>query len=341
MVVAGDVVKWSSGAPVASGGTSAQRAPAGAPSAAPGLAVAGPVQDAGAVLAQAGAENFTVASRLLPRTVRRHLLAVYGFARLADDLGDEAPGDRAALLDELARQLDVVFAVAGARRSAPGGGACGAAADHADGAGLHPLLSRLTDTVAARDLPRAPFDRLIEANRHDQTTTGHATFADLLAYCRLSATPVGELVLRVVGAASPRNLALADATCVGLQLAELWQDLGEDCRAGRVYLPLDDVARYGYDLDRLERGVADDAFRRLMAFEVARARRFLERGRPLGDLLGGRVGLAVRLYTVGGMLALDELERRRYDTLTTSGRVSRGRLLRATIGEIVRRGWDR
>jgi squalene synthase HpnC len=278
-----------------------------------GLAGAGRVQDAESILSQAGSENFPVASRLFPRALRRHLMNIYGFARLVDDLGDEAPGDRLALLDGLSSELDDVFA--GRRPS-------------------HPLLRRLADTVACCALPRDPFDRLIEANGQDQTVTRYQTFDDLLAYCYLSATPVGELVLRLAGACTAQTLALADATCIGLQLAEFWQDLGEDARKGRIYVPLEDLDRFGCGAAHFEEGLVDERFRRLMAFEVERARTLLERGRPLGGLLRGRVGLAVRLFTAGGLAALDDVRRRGYDTFAVSGRVSPPRLFAAAVPEL-------
>src|SRR5579863_5008436 len=146
---------------------------------------------ADAVLGQAGAENFPVASRFLPRAIRAHLLAVYGFARLADDIGDEAGGDRLLLLDWLTRELEL----------------------SAVGRATHPLLQRLTPTMQRFDLPLDPFLRLIEANRRDQVVLRYETFEDLVAYCRLSATPVGELVLRIFEVSSPDRIALSDDVC--------------------------------------------------------------------------------------------------------------------------------
>jgi phytoene/squalene synthetase len=166
----------------------------------------------------------------------------------------------------------------------------------------------------------------------------YATFDDLLAYCHLSAMPVGELVLRIAGACTPEHLALSDATCAGLQLVELWQDLGEDADKGRIYVPLEDLDRFGCTLEQFADRVCDDRFRRLMAFEAARARHLLEEGRPLAAKLGGRIGLGVRLFTAGGMAALDDLERRRFDTFMVCGRVSRYRLLIAAAREMLRAG---
>jgi squalene synthase HpnC len=254
----------------------------------------------GQVLGRASGENFPVASVLFPRAVRPHLMALYGFARLADDVGDEAPGDRDILLDWLSAELEEAF----------------------DGSPQHPLMQRVAVTIRRFDLPAGPFERLIEANRVDQRVTRYDTFQDLLGYCRLSANPVGELVLSILGAAIPDRLALSDATCTGLQLVEFWQDLGEDARRGRVYVPLEDLDRFGYPVEDLLAGVRDERFLGLMRFQATRSRRLLERGRRLGATIPGRAGLAVRLFTAGGLAALSDLERRGFDTFGRSGRAS-------------------
>lgn len=268
-----------------------------------------------AVLRKAGRENFPVASRLFPRRVRPHLMAIYGFARLADDAGDEVAGDRSALLDQLDRELDAVY----------------------EGEPSHPLLQRLVPTVRTFGLPRDPFSRLIEANRRDQTAHRYETFDELMRYCELSATPVGELVLRILEAWTPDRARLSDVTCAGLQLVEFWQDLGEDAARGRVYLPLEDLGRFGYSVDELLAGVRNEPFLRLMRFEAARTRRLLEQGRPLGRTLARPAGLAVRLFTAGGLAALEDLERRGFDTLSSSARASRPRRALAAARELVRR----
>lgn len=267
------------------------------------------------VLGKAGTENFPVASRLFPRALRPHLMNVYGFARLADDLGDEAAGDRPALLDWLSGEVDAIYA------------------GHAPS---HPLMRRLAVTVGRFDLPRGPFDRLIEANRQDQLIHRYATYRDLLDYCSLSANPVGELVLRLVRAATPERIEMSDATCTGLQLVEFWQDLGEDASRGRIYVPLEDMERFGYGPEDLLGGRRGDAFVRLMRFQAERTRNLLERGRPLAGTLPGRVGLAVRLFTAGGLAGLRDLERRDYDTLSASAHASKGRRALATAGELIR-----
>jgi squalene synthase HpnC len=262
---------------------------------------------------QARAENFPVASRLFPKALRAPLLSIYGFARMADDIGDEADGDRLALLAWLSGELDAIFA---ARQP------------------THPLMRRLAVTIRRFDLPRDPFDRLIAANRQDQVVQRYATYADLADYCHLSADPVGELVLRLVGSCSLDHLALSDATCTALQLVEFLQDLGEDAAMGRIYLPREDLERFRYSEQDLLAGVVNERFVRLMSFEAGRAQSLFERGRPLSQLLPGRVGLAVRLFTAGGMVALADLRRSGFDTLTVSAHVSRMRLGLAGLGEV-------
>ena len=189
-----------------------------------------------AVMDQAREENFPVALWLLGPRVRRHLKAIYGFARLVDDIGDEAAGDRLALLDQVERELD-----------APD----------------HPVMCALTETVRECALPREPLLRLIEANRRDQVVTRYDSFQELLDYCQLSAAPVGELILHVFGAATPDRIALSDGLCAGLQVIEHLQDVDEDRARGRVYIgPFDGAAHAralleeGAPLVRLLRGRA-------------------------------------------------------------------------------------
>jgi len=269
------------------------------------------------VLSRSGGENFPVASVLFPRELRPHLMAIYGFARLVDQLGDDAghQGDeRLSLLDGLEADVDAIYA-----GTPP----------------VHPLLQRVARTVAAFDVPRAPFDRLIEANRRDQTAHRYATFDDLLGYCALSANPVGELVLYVCRAATPDRIALSDATCTGLQLVEFWQDLGEDAARGRIYVPREDIERFGYGENRMLAGVADPSFRLLMAFEAQRTRAWLARGRPLAGTLPGRIGLAVRLFTAGGLAALEDLAHRGYDTFGRNAHSGRARRAVFAVRELV------
>ncbi|MBV8942485.1 MAG: squalene synthase HpnC [Solirubrobacterales bacterium] len=266
------------------------------------------------VMAQASSENFPVASRLLPRTARGDLLAVYGFARLVDDAGDEASGDRLALLDELEGDLEAAFV----RGGAPS----------------HPLISALRPTIARRSLPIEPFRALIEANRRDQLVHRYQTFAELLGYCELSANPVGELVLGILDAATPRRLELSNRICSALQLVEHWQDVAEDHRRGRVYLPAEDLERFGVLDQELADHAATESFKRLMAFEVARARGMLSEGAPLVRTLRGRSAFAVAAFVAGGRAALLAVERADFDVLASRprpGAALRAQQLLATL----------
>jgi len=251
--------------------------------------------DTAEVLARAAGENFPVAPRWLPRALRRDLLAIYGFARLADELGDSAPGDRLALLDSLEAELHLAF----------------------EGGAQVPLLIELGATARARRLPREAFLRLIEANRRDQRVARYATWTDLVGYCELSANPVGHLVLALFEAATPERLALSDAVCTALQLIEHCQDVAEDAERGRVYLPADERARFGVDEADLRGAPASGALRSLLAFEAERARDLLGRGERLlvGLPLAARVCIAG--FVAGGYAALDSLARAGFDA--TSG----------------------
>jgi squalene synthase HpnC len=268
------------------------------------------------VMARAEGENFPVASRALPRRVRAHMLSVYGFARLVDELGDSAPGDRLAALDWLERELQRTY----------------------DGNPEHPLMARLAVTVRECALPREPFERLIEANRTDQSVSRYETWQQLRGYCALSADPIGEIVLGIFGKATPARIALSDSICTALQLAEHCQDVAEDFAAGRVYLPAEDLARFGATTADIDpRAECDDtALRAVLAFEVQRARALLDDGAPLVGELRGRERLAVAAFLAGGRAALEAIERARYDVLSGPPRASGWRRLRALVGVLLR-----
>ncbi len=242
---------------------------------------------------QARSENFPVASVFLPRRVRRQLLSIYGVARLIDDIGDEADGDRMAQLDWVAADLDRA-------RS---------------GSAVHPLVRQLGPTLDALDLSVQPFHDLIEANRMDQRVTRYETFDDLVAYCRLSAVPIGRLVLAVFGAGSPDRLAAADDVCIGLQVTEHLQDVGEDASRGRVYLPLRDLAACRVTEDDLAAEEASAPVRRLVAVESARCRRLLGPGVGLARSLPWPQRAAVAGFVGGGHAALDAIQHGGYDVL--------------------------
>ena len=266
-----------------------------------------------AIRARASGENFTVASLLLGRETGRRLLAIYDYARLIDELGDAAPGDRLHLLDEAEHELDRAF----------------------EGRATAPVFCALEELFAACPLPRGPFGRLIEANRRDQTHPVVETYAELIDYCRYSANPVGELVLHVFGVATPERIALSDSVCTGLQLVEHWQDVGEDARLGRVYLPAEDRERFGVELGDLHADHAGEPLRRLLQFETDRAEALLAAGGPLVASLSGRARLAVAGYVGGGRANVAALRRARFDVLAgppKAGRLLRGRHTLLALG---------
>jgi squalene synthase HpnC len=238
-------------------------------------------------------ENFPVASRFLPREERANLMAIYGFARLTDDVGDEAAGDRLALLDELDAELVLA----------------------ANGNATNPTFQRLSPVIRDLGLSLDPFRRLIEANRMDQSVTRYRTFDDLVTYCMLSAAPVGELVLAVFRLSSVERIKLSDQVCVALQLVEHLQDVAEDAGRGRVYLPLDDMQRVGCIEDDLLQTHANAATRALVALEVERARALLRAGVPLAATLPLRPRVAVAGFAAGGVAALNSIEMANNDVL--------------------------
>ena len=267
-----------------------------------------------AALARSHYENFTVVSRLLPRALRPSLEALYAFCRSTDDIGDERPGDRLAQLDEWERQLSRCYA----------------------GDPTHPVMVALQDVIRRCNIPDEPFRRLIQANRMDQTGGRFASYGDLLHYCAHSANPVGRMVLHVLGDRSAESRRLSDAVCTALQLANFWQDVRRDYAKGRIYLPLEDLHRFGCSEERIARGVADAAFRDLMRFEVERARALFAAGRPLVDRLRGRPRLAVALFVGGGTRVLDAIREQDYDVLSRRPVVTGSRRLWITLATCAR-----
>jgi squalene synthase HpnC len=265
--------------------------------------------------ARSSGENFPVASLLAPPQARPHLRAVYGFARLVDNLGDEAAGDRDALLDELERELDRCYG--GQPRSA--------------------IMRRLQATIGACGLPRDPFWRLIEANRIDQRRGRYETWDEVRWYCTFSAEPVGRLVLGIYGRAGEAELvAASDDVCTGLQLVNFLQDPPRDLALGRVYLPLEDLRRFRVH-ERELAGPGSDRLATLCRFEAARAAELLRRGFPLAEALGGRVGKSVALFARGGLAALAALERSGWDVFSERPAPSRLTFAWLTLGELARR----
>ncbi|MGY0020031.1 squalene synthase HpnC [Streptomyces sp. YJ-C3] len=276
-----------------------------------------------ATLDKAADENFPVAPFFLPRAWRDDLMAVYGYARLVDDIGDGdlAPGgadarflgvsperadDRLAMLDAFEADLRRVF----------------------DATPRHPLLRALQPTVRRRSLTPEPFVGLIEANRQDQLVTRYEMYDDLLAYCELSANPVGRLVLALTGTATPERIRRSDAVCTGLQIVEHLQDVAEDLARDRIYLPAEDMKRFHVQESDLAAPTAGAAVRALVAFEAERALRLLNEGTPLVGSVHGRLKLLLAGFVAGGKAAVHAITAVSYDVLTGPPKPTKLQLLR-------------
>ncbi|HTW03223.1 MAG TPA: squalene/phytoene synthase family protein [Streptosporangiaceae bacterium] len=309
--------------------------------------------------ARAAGENFPVALKMLPTSRRKYLMAVYRFARTTDDIGDEAPPDqRLALLDELEADLRRLYArlgldedgtaatpgpgrvragelgrgdmdVAGRGNGEGGGRNDGDEPSQGGGDGAEPrslVVRGLGHAVAECAIPMQPFLDLIEANRQDQVVSRYSTFDDLLGYCRLSANPVGRIVLYVFGCFTRARAELSDSVCTALQLAEHWQDVAEDLRAGRIYLPGEDLDAYGCTEHDLAQASASPRVREMMTFETRRASELLDAGAPLIGALRGAARLAVAGYVAGGRAALAAIEAAGHDVLRETPRPGKRRL---------------
>lgn len=240
-------------------------------------------------------ENFPVASWLLPPGLRTPIEAIYAFARNADDFADEGDrpdAERLALLDGYSRSLERI-----------------AAGERPD----DPVFSRLHDAIRAHDLPIDLFHRLLDAFRQDVTKKRYLTFDELMDYCRRSADPVGRLLLALFRKDDPANLRDSDAICSSLQLINHWQDVAIDWQKGRVYLPQDELARFGIAESQIAEGRWDAAWAAMMDFQIDRARAMMASGSPLVHELPGRIGLELRLIVASGFRMLDKLQRVRGD----------------------------
>ena len=240
-------------------------------------------------------ENFPVASRLVPAPLRGAVVAIYAFARAADDFadeGDDPPAVRLARLDAYAAMLERI-----------GRGETPSAAPFA----------ALASAIARHNLPLAPFHDLLSAFRQDVLKPRYADFAEVLDYCARSANPIGRLLLHLYHVHDADNLGHADAICTGLQLTNFWQDIAVDWNKGRVYLPADDRARFGVSEAQIAAGRCDANWSRLLEFEVARTRALLEAGRPLTRALPLRLALELKLILAGGLRILAAIDAARGD----------------------------
>ncbi|WP_405670297.1 MULTISPECIES: squalene synthase HpnC [unclassified Streptomyces] len=274
-------------------------------------------------LDKAAGENFPVAPFFLPKAWRADLMAVYGFARLVDDIGDgdlapggadarllgvsaEEAGNRLLLLDAFETDLNRVF----------------------DSAPRHPLLRRLQPTVRRHALTPEPFLGLIAANRQDQLVSRYETYDDLLAYCELSANPVGRLVLSVTGTSTPERIRLSDAICTALQIVEHLQDVAEDLGRDRIYLPAEDMKQFHVLEADLATPTAGASLRALVAYEAQRARDLLNEGAPLVGSVHGRLKLLLAGFVAGGRAAIRAIDAAEYDVLPGPPKPGRVQLLR-------------
>ncbi len=258
-------------------------------------------------LARTHYENFSVATWFLPKRLRPRFYSVYGYCRISDDLGDEVgdPQQSLALLDEWERELEACYS----------------------GEPRHPVFVALRETVQECGIPQHEFADLLKAFRQDQTVQRYETFDGVLGYCRYSANPVGHLVLYVCGYGDAERQRLSDYTCTALQLANFWQDIKVDWGKGRIYIPLEDLRRFGVDKQVIAAGGATPDFLRLMKFEVERAREWFERGLPLVKAVDRDLAIDIELFTRGGQEILNAIERQGFDVLASRPAISKPRKL--------------
>ena len=268
-------------------------------------------------LAESHYENFHVATWFLPKPLRPHFRAIYAYCRVSDDLGDEVGNTEQslALLDMWSRELDACYA----------------------GEARHPVFVALTETIRACGIPKEPFADLLIAFRQDQTVTRYANMEEVLGYCRYSANPVGRLVLYACGFADEERFSLSDATCSALQLANFWQDVRVDFAKDRVYLPQDEMQRFGVSDGTIAHGAATPEFKALLRYETKIARDLFYQGLPLIDMVSRELALDLNLFSRGGLEILRAIEECDFDVLSARPVVSkRTKLvlaLRAMVGK--------
>jgi squalene synthase HpnC len=270
-------------------------------------------------LAKSHYENFSVATWFLPTRLRQHFYNVYAYCRISDDLGDEVgdPQQSLELLDQWEAELNACYA----------------------GSPKHPVFVALAETVRQCGIPKHEFSDLLIAFRQDQTVTRFETFDDILAYCRYSANPVGHLVLYLCGYSDAERQQLSDCTCTALQLANFWQDVFVDYGKGRIYLPLEDLRRFGVTGEDIAQRRATTQFVAMMKFEVERARDWFARGLPLVKMVDRELAIDLELFSRGGQEILNTIERQGFDVLRARPEISKSRKLllvvRAAMGKLL------
>jgi squalene synthase HpnC len=286
------------------------------PESAPSLREA---QDYCAQLARSHYENFSVATWFLPKLLRQHFFNVYAYCRISDDLGDEVgdPQQSLELLGQWEKELDACYA----------------------GAPRHPVFVALAETVRQFSIPQHEFSDLLIAFRQDQTVTRFETFDHLLGYCKYSANPVGHLVLYLCGYSDAERQQLSDCTCTALQLANFWQDIAVDYEKGRIYLPLEDLRRFGVSPEDIAQRRATTQFIGMMQFEVERAREWFARGLPLIKKVNKELAIDLELFSRGGQEILNAIEGQGFDVLSRRPAISKPRKLwlvaRAALGKLL------
>lgn len=263
-----------------------------------------------AKIARTHYENFTVVSWFLPRELRQHMYNIYAYCRWSDDLGDEITDPQLAIqaLEWWRGELRDCYA----------------------GKPKHPVFVALKGTVDRFEIPAEPFHYLLDAFVQDQTVKRFPRYSDVLDYCTRSADPVGRLVLYLFGFRDRERQELSDATCTALQLTNFWQDVTVDWAKGRVYLPQEDLERFGVEEEQIPKRRFTPQFRELMKFEVDRARGLFARGLPLLQMVPKRLRLDLELFTRGGESILDMIEAQDYDVLSRRpalGRTGKARLI--------------
>jgi len=258
-------------------------------------------------LARSHYENFSVASWFLPKRLRQHFFNVYAYCRISDDLGDEVGDTQAslALLDQWQQELDACY----------------------DGSPRHPVFVALAETVRQFDIPKHEFSDLLTAFRQDQTVTRFEAFDDVLHYCHYSANPVGHLVLYLCGYRDAERQALSDFTCTALQLANFWQDVSVDYEKDRIYLPLEDLRRFGVSENDIAKKQNTPAFCSMMEFEVKRAQDWFHRGLPLVGKVDHELAIDLDLFSRGGLEILNAIEKQGYAVLGNRPAISKSRKL--------------
>jgi squalene synthase HpnC len=273
-------------------------------------------------LARSHYENFSVASWFLPERLRQHFFNVYAYCRISDDLGDEVgdPASSLQLLDQWETELNACY-------------------DGHSGNARHPVFVALAGTVRKFEIPKHEFADLLTAFRQDQNVSRYETFGDLLGYCRYSANPVGHLVLYLCGYRDAERQLLSDTTCTALQLANFWQDVSADFAKGRIYLPLEDLRRFGVSEEVIRDGENTRAFSAMMKFEVERAREWFTQGLPLIAKVDRALATDIELFSRGGQEILNAIERQDYAVLGNRPAISKTRKLalvaRAALGKLL------